>query len=633
MYASTRSKKKDKEKNSHKKSPDNWSISPFFDEGSSSSGPVGGSHSISVTKKVRHFFQEKISKKYKLSTLVEDVANHYEGQHVPHIQYKIRILQQYLLYHFEQQKNQYTADNMRNSTFTIAAFEQVIINKHGSIVPIKVMLDADINWRQSKNTAASSPWDNPNRVEIKLHNTPILGEGAFSSPSPVSYSIKLAGDIEQMIFVNVKKQKNKIVKPIEKKCYIVEPDILASNEYNAAKLAFKRRVHVSKTLINSKMGLRFFDVVTMPLIKGKNLEIFLEEIKNNENPNDKYRLPDVKIIAMINTACALRRLHTMDITHKDIKKTNVILVKNYISIIIDFNFSQINSDTLSAGCTPLYAAPEVINYMLSPYHDAELSASLDIYSLGLLFAEMYGVVLENDSGNSSWSNASSNSSSTSSNTSNSQFQFNWYYELDGKLVNGVRYLHLKTREAIQDACFSSQVTQIILDMISWDANERPDLATVIMNLLPLIRVGKKVNKQSTDPFNDNEYNIIYQAMIWNLICTEVFVLVTEIAKLNSLQDNDKKIITELTDLAYVNQEFNDPAPEDETKSIGQYKFEQLGVFASQYLSLVQDENLKLIFEILSKHGEQDKQDLYKQLCEVIITESELAVSNSPRLVI
>jgi len=95
----------------------------------------------------------------------------------------------------------------------------------------------------------------------------------------------------------------------------------------------------------------------------------------------------LKIIFSLDVAKGLEYLHSHNpkIIHRDLKPANCLVDKNWAVKISDFGLSTIKSRveyTMTSVGTPTYMAPEVI--LKSRY-----SESADIYSLGILFYEIF----------------------------------------------------------------------------------------------------------------------------------------------------------------------------------------------------------------------------------------------------
>lgn len=142
--------------------------------------------------------------------------------------------------------------------------------------------------------------------------------------------------------------------------------------------------------------------MTGPFVKGVPLNSYLT-IRRFTNLNSRHLLS-----TFYYTALDLARLHAENIIHRDIKPLNVIvseeLVGNDIVVrikIIDFGLSTQADKTDHCYTTPLYASPEVarlyITRLARRLTKAELNTityAADLYSLGKLLAEMFGIPLE-----------------------------------------------------------------------------------------------------------------------------------------------------------------------------------------------------------------------------------------------
>ncbi|MCA9750240.1 MAG: protein kinase, partial [Romboutsia sp.] len=92
-----------------------------------------------------------------------------------------------------------------------------------------------------------------------------------------------------------------------------------------------------------------------------------------------------KLTLMINIAKAIQRLHSVNIIHKDIKQENILVDPKTLKIkLIDFGYSCILNEEI---CKTAMGTIEYIDARLLFSH---LSGKYnDIYSLGVLFAEMW----------------------------------------------------------------------------------------------------------------------------------------------------------------------------------------------------------------------------------------------------
>lgn len=122
-------------------------------------------------------------------------------------------------------------------------------------------------------------------------------------------------------------------------------------------------------------GSRYF---TMQYIDGESLAERIEQ---------KKPMPMEKVIDFSKQICrGLRYAHGMDVIHRDIKPQNVLIDKHEVARLSDFGIAKMvsqHSITMTGVTvgTPEYMSPEQAA-------GQELTASSDIYSLGILIYEM-----------------------------------------------------------------------------------------------------------------------------------------------------------------------------------------------------------------------------------------------------
>lgn len=116
--------------------------------------------------------------------------------------------------------------------------------------------------------------------------------------------------------------------------------------------------------------------ILMEYVEGRNLSEFL-----SENPSFSSR---VRIFEeLLDT---LDYLHKRGIVHNDLKPDNILVSRSGDSLkLIDFGLSDDDAHFLikTPGCSPFYAAPELINEHRS-------DARSDIYSIGKLMSSIFG---------------------------------------------------------------------------------------------------------------------------------------------------------------------------------------------------------------------------------------------------
>lgn len=111
-------------------------------------------------------------------------------------------------------------------------------------------------------------------------------------------------------------------------------------------------------------------------IDGRNLKEFLAE-----NPDSATKR---KVFRQLLEAVGY--LHSLRIVHNDLKPENILVSYNGNRVkLIDFGLSDDDSHYLikTPGCTPLYAAPELLTRANPDYRS-------DIYSIGLIMKELFG---------------------------------------------------------------------------------------------------------------------------------------------------------------------------------------------------------------------------------------------------
>ena len=100
--------------------------------------------------------------------------------------------------------------------------------------------------------------------------------------------------------------------------------------------------------------------------------------------SDRDLSDDDIISIMKGIASGMVYLHSKQIIHRDLKPSNILLSSDLTPKIADFGISRAfeGFGTMTSIGTPLYMAPEIIN-------DKKYCESVDIYSYGLMFLQMY----------------------------------------------------------------------------------------------------------------------------------------------------------------------------------------------------------------------------------------------------
>jgi serine/threonine-protein kinase len=147
---------------------------------------------------------------------------------------------------------------------------------------------------------------------------------------------------------------------------------------------FHREVRVARQ-VSHKNVCRVYDIgevgghsfLSMEYIKGEELSSLLRRIG---------RLPVDKAVQLARQICAgLAAAHEAGVLHRDLKPANIMIDGDGNARILDFGLAglaeEFADDELAAG-TPAYMAPEQLD-------GSECTVRSDIYSLGLLFYELF----------------------------------------------------------------------------------------------------------------------------------------------------------------------------------------------------------------------------------------------------
>lgn len=160
------------------------------------------------------------------------------------------------------------------------------------------------------------------------------------------------------------------------------PDHLKSD--GAALARFHREVRVARQVTHRNVC-RVYDItesdghlfLSMEYIKGEELSSLLRRIG---------RLPSDKATEIARQLCAgLAAAHDNDVLHRDLKPANVMIDENGDVRVMDFGIAGLTKEfgaSEAISGTPAYMSPEQLA-------GAELTATSDLYSLGLVLYEVF----------------------------------------------------------------------------------------------------------------------------------------------------------------------------------------------------------------------------------------------------
>jgi len=133
--------------------------------------------------------------------------------------------------------------------------------------------------------------------------------------------------------------------------------------------------------IRSKHVVEIFDVAY--LSGGTRMAVVQEAIDGDDLTSrlGSVSADEVFVRLIYQVASGVADIHAVDLIHRDIKPSNVLVDREGILKIIDFNLARLSTDAHTRGFvgTRGYAAPEL--YANGPVH---FDAKIDVYSLGVL---------------------------------------------------------------------------------------------------------------------------------------------------------------------------------------------------------------------------------------------------------
>lgn len=119
----------------------------------------------------------------------------------------------------------------------------------------------------------------------------------------------------------------------------------------------------------------------LEFLEGENLYTTF----NNNSKKKMFEDPDFVLSLIYQIASGLKAIHDSGYVHADIKLENVVLTKDNIAKIVDFDtVVEIGKRATFRG-TPIYISPEVL---LEKKNDPYFTEKVDVYSLGVILYEL-----------------------------------------------------------------------------------------------------------------------------------------------------------------------------------------------------------------------------------------------------
>ena len=106
-------------------------------------------------------------------------------------------------------------------------------------------------------------------------------------------------------------------------------------------------------------------------------------------------LPSDRFLLNMSQVCkALNCIHQVDIIHKDVKPSNILLFKNGVAKLADFGIAYLSSEKRltskdSGVGTFSYMAPEQAKNILYPENNFEPTPSVDLYAIGAMLYQKF----------------------------------------------------------------------------------------------------------------------------------------------------------------------------------------------------------------------------------------------------
>ena len=187
---------------------------------------------------------------------------------------------------------------------------------------------------------------------------------------------------------------------------------------------------------------QFLNVITEYADGGDLLTKFNEHKENKE-----YFKEDILLNWFMQICLALKHVHKNNILHRDIRPSNIFLMKQESSNFAKLGYFNVAKEltsnikkTKTIVASPLYSAPEIIN-------EKEYSYAADIWSLGVTFYQL--IIL------------------------NYPFEGNTTEEIEKNILEG------KKREIPDDCPYDKKFIELIDEMLNIREEERPSAENIL----------------------------------------------------------------------------------------------------------------------------------------------------------
>lgn len=323
-----------------------------------------------------------------------------------------------------------------------------------------------------------------------------IGKGNFGGINRIDYSGKfdfIATENKSTLLLScIKPQKRKVIKSTCQLKQVTEIEQQKIEHKNQREFYFNRLLFQGRTFYNvfyPTFGVKHYGIV-MPYIQGPNLA---DAIMKGEYS----KLPlKTKLVIAINLGCLIKRLHNLNVVHKDIKLSNVIVTAGYVAIPIDYGFSQQLGEEMAFIFSDRYAEPALVTEKFSRTGQKLIvSKQFDLWSYAFLIAELIDPAL---------------------------LKINIVEIKDEKDVlcgyDLERFIPA-IRDYLQKDFKDKELATLLLSMLNDEVSVRPDIdevLTVLLNKLCIVQAKGKPAKKS--------FTAAYHIMMCNVFYTELFHL-------------------------------------------------------------------------------------------------------------